>query len=290
MVQALGRLGVPVEASHHEIGPGQHEIDLPLRPALAAADAIMTCKYVVKTVARRRGLLATFMPKPLADAAGSGLHLLQALLDGAGRDAFAEPADERGLSSAARAFIAGQLAHARAMCAVLAPAVNSYKRLGRGFDAPAYLTWGHTNPLAVVRVPRARALPRPGRPGAAARAPSRPPAVSGIELRCADPSCNPYLALAVALAAGLDGIRAGMAPPAPVEARAPDAAAHDERQVAMLPASLGEAIQELEWDPVVRDALGAPVFERLLLAKEREWQEYRRQVSAWEVERYFEAS
>jgi glutamine synthetase len=300
IVQALGRLGVPVEASHHEIGPGQHEIDVPLLPAVAAADAVVTCKYVAKVVARRRGLLATFMPKPMADAAGSGLHLLQALRDGHGRDVFAEPTDEWGLSAAGRAFIAGQLAHARAMCAVLAPSVNSYRRIGRGFDAPSYLTWGRANPLAVIRVPRATWLPRavreappdappgpPWRSNGGQAAPSRP-ASTQVELRCPDPSCNPYLALAVAIAAGLDGIRGAMTPPAP--AGGTTGTPLDDLQVELLPASLAEAIQELEWDPVVRDALGAPVYERLLLSKEQEWEAYRRHVSTWEVERYLETS
>jgi glutamine synthetase len=279
-----------VEASHHEIGPGQHEIDLPLLPALAAADGVITAKYVVKSVARQRGLMATFMPKPVANTAGSGLHLHQLLTDLHGLNLLADAEDEHGLSSTGRSFIAGQLAHARAMCAVLAPSVNSYKRIGRGFDAPSYLIWSHSNPLAVVRVPRGR------RPGLRADGGRQRAVLDGLplrpELRCADPSCNPYLALAVALAAGLDGVRQQMEAPAPVGAPDPaDAAgALDEAQVEMLPASLGEAIGELEWDPIVRDALGPPVYERLLLAKEQEWQEYRRQVSSWELERYFESA
>jgi glutamine synthetase len=272
VVQTLDRLGVPVEASHHEIGPGQHELDLPLLPALNAADALVTCKYAVKTVARRRGLSATFMPKPLPDVAGSGLHLAQVLLDKDGRSALAEPLDEHGLSRAGRAFIAGQLAHARAMCAVLAPSVNSYKRLGRGFDAPSSITWGHANPLAAIRVPRAQSRRQ-----------------QHVELRCPDPSCNPYLALAVALAAGLDGVRQNLDTPPPIDAALASGLV-DESQVDVLPASLGEALQELDWDPVVRDALGAPVNERLLMAREREWQEFRRQVSPWELERYFESA
>ncbi|HEX2033614.1 MAG TPA: glutamine synthetase family protein [Chloroflexota bacterium] len=289
VTQALQALGVPVAASHHEIGPGQHEIDIPLLPAVAAADAIVTCKFAVRAVARRRGLVATFMPKPRPDAAGSGLHLHQSLQTSGVRDALGDPADEHGLSATGRAFIAGQLAHARAMCGVLAPTVNSYKRLGRGFDAPSYLVWGHTNPLAVIRVPqtlhrRRAALARQGTETAEPLEPLQP------ELRCADPSCNPYLALASALAASLDGIRANLALPAPVEPSGATGMTLDETQVELLPSSLGEALGELEWDPVVRQALGAPVFERLLLAKEREWQEYRRQVSPWELARYFESA
>jgi len=281
-VQALASLGVEVEASHHEIGPGQHEVDLPLLPALRTADAIATCKYVVKTVARRRGLAATFMPKPLAESAGSGLHLAQVLFDHAGENALAQALDEHGLSQTGRSFIAGQLAHARAMCAVLAPSVNSYKRLGRGFDAPSSITWGHANPLAAIRVPRPQ-LRRTATQGRSAAA------MVHVELRCPDPSCNPYLALAAALAAGLDGIRQKLDPPAPADS-AIAAGLLDESQIDVLPASLGEALQELEWDPVVRDALGAPVNERLLLAREQEWQAYRRQVSPWELDRYFESA
>ena len=281
VVQALAALGVEVEARHHEIGPGQHELDLPLLPALRAADAVTTCKYAVKTVARRRGLAATFMPKPLAEAAGSGLHLAQILFDRTGENALAEALDEHGLSRTGRAFIAGQLAHARAMCAVLAPSVNSYKRLGRGFDAPSSITWGHANPLAAIRVPRPQL--RRGAQGRSAAAQLH------VELRCPDPSCNPYLALAAALAAGLDGVRQHLDAPAPADS-AIAAGLLDESQIEVLPASLGEALQELEWDPVVRDALGAPVNERLLLAREQEWQAYRRQVSPWELERYFESA
>jgi glutamine synthetase len=293
MVQALSALGVAVEASHHEIAPGQHEIDLPLLPALAAADAVVTCKYVVKSLARQRGLVATFMPKPLPHAAGSGLHLHQALLDVDGVPALADPADEHGLSAFGRSFIAGQLAHARAMCAVLAPTVNSYKRIGRGFDAPSYLLWSHSSPYAMIRVPRSSLLRRSrsaaGQGGAAER---NATGTMRVELRCPDPSCNPYLAFAVALAAGLDGIRSGLQPPAAVSYAAAGAGgpALDESQIEVLPASLGEALGEVEWDPVVRDALGAPVYERLLAAKEGEWQEYRRQVSAWELDRYFETA
>ncbi|MDQ3700961.1 MAG: glutamine synthetase family protein, partial [Chloroflexota bacterium] len=213
MVHGLSALGVPVESSHHEIGPGQQEIDLPPLDALTAADALVTCKFVVKSVARRRGLAATFMPKPVAHVAGSGLHLHQSLLDAAGRDVLADPLDEHGLSPVGRAFVAGQLAHARAMCAVLAPTVNSYKRIGRGFDAPVFIGWGHTNPLAVVRVPRAVRR----RLGTGNLAPPTAVAALRPELRCPDPSCNPYLALAVALAAGLDGIRAQLELPEPVE-------------------------------------------------------------------------
>jgi glutamine synthetase len=288
IVRALSAVGIAVEASHHEIAPGQHEIDLPLLPALEAADALVTCKYVIKTLARQRGLIATFMPKPLPDTAGSGLHLHQAITDADGTSALADPADENGLSARGRAFIAGQLVHARAMCSVLAPTVNSYKRIGRGFDAPSYLTWSHSNPFAVIRVPRPVLFRR--RDGVPAGGRAEGDAAMRVELRCPDPSCNPYLALAVALAAGLDGVRAGLEPPAPPDEDASHPAALEESQVEVLPASLGEALGELEWDPVIRGALGAPVYERLLTAKEQEWQEYRRQVSAWELDRYFESA
>ncbi len=287
MVAALEALGVPVDATHHEIGQGQHEIDLPLLPALEAADALVTCKFVVKSIARRRGLLATFMPKPLVETAGSGLHLHQVLADEHDQSVFFDPAGEYGLSATARAFIAGQLAHARAMCAVLAPTVNSYKRLGRGFDAPSTIGWSDANPQAMIRLSELRGRRWLRRP----HTPAGELGTLDLELRCPDPSCNPYLALAVALAAGLDGIRSGMEPPAPLPApTAEGTPPADETQVEMLPVSLGEAIGELEWDPVVRTALGAPVYERLVMAKEQEWQAYRRQISAWELERYLESS
>jgi len=264
---------------------------------MRAADAITTCKYIVKIIARRRGVAATFMPKPIAGVAGSGLHLAQVVFFLDGRNAFAEPLDEHGLSSTGRAFIAGQLAHARAMCAVLAPSVNSYKRLGRGFDAPSSLTWGHTNPLAAIRVPRPQ-VRRLNQQSAisVSRAPAddrSTQSASGavhVELRCPDPSCNPYLAFAVMLRAGLDGVKRNLPVPAPVEENLYefDAAMLARHNVQMLPSSLREALDELERDDLVRETLGPHVYERFVEAKRQEWEEYRMRVSSWEIERYLE--
>ena len=278
IVRYLNAMNVSVDASHHEIAPGQHEIDLPLMPAALAADAIVAVKYAVKAVARRRGLAPTFMPKPLAGVAGSGLHLHQTLRSSDGADVFWDPIDEYGLSATARAYIAGQLSHARAACAVLAPQVNSYKRLGRGFDAPSVIGWSQRASQAMIRVPR------PGLPGRSPDGRGRP---IRVELRCADPSCNPYLAIAVALGAGLDGIRQGLSAPEPVGVVEHGMPAGN---VDMLPVSLGEALTELAWDGVVRDTLGSQVHDRLLTASEQEWQTYKSQVTEWEFGRAFDAS
>jgi glutamine synthetase len=287
IVQALVSLGVPVTAFHHEIGPGQQEIDIGLLPALEAADAIVSCKYVVKAVARRRGLVASFMPKPSETRAGSGLHFQQAVLDTQGSDLLADPADEHGLSHAGRAFVAGQLAHTRALCAVLASCVNSYKRFDRGHDAPSQIAWGSGNPAAVIRVPRTPASRQSAGLSASALAPDQP---TCIELRCADPACNPYLALAAALAAGLDGQESGAPLPPPLDFAGLASDAGGGSAFEPLPGSLAEAVRELEWDPVIRQALGAPIYERMLAAKEQEWREYRRHVTRWEIERYLESA
>ena len=275
VARALEAMGIPVDGTHHELAPGQHEIDLPPMPAVAAADAIVTAKYVVKSLARRRGLAVTFMPKPLEGVAGSGMHFHQAVTLPDGTDAFADPVDEHGLSTTARGWIGGQLAHARATCAVLAPQVNSYKRIGRGFDAPSAIAWSRRDPAAMLHVARP-VLTRRGLGG------HRPVLV---EIRHADPSCNPYLALAVAIASGLDGVREGLDVPPPLVTGDPRTVAAD-----LLPVSLGEALTELAWDGVVRDALGSHVHDRLMTVSEREWQAYKSHVTAWEVARSFDAS
>ncbi len=271
----LAHMGITIEASHHEATAGQHELDFAATDALRAADALVTARYAVKAIAQRHGLWATFMPKPFYGIAGSGLHIHQRLIRLAdNRNAFADPHDVRyGLDPLARQFIAGQLAHAPAMCAVLCPLVNSYKRLGGGFEAPLMINWGRVNREALIRVPRATSAPAPD---------------TRVELRCADPSCNPYLALAVMLYAGLDGIKGEFPVPPPVEE---SLYAHDEssrllRQVGALPATLSDALDALRGDGVVRDALGELIAEWFIDAKSREWHEYQRQVHAWELERY----
>ena len=268
-------MDVRVETSHHEVAAGQHELDFAPTDALRAADAVMTARYAVKAIAQRHGLWATFMPKPLYGINGSGLHVHQQLIRREdGRNAFSDPEDgEYGLTALARHFIAGQLAHAAGLCAVLCPLVNSYKRLVPGFEAPALINWGRVNREALIRVPRAAA----GVPGG-----------TRVELRCADPSCNPYLAFAVMLHTGLDGMARQLVAPPPVEESVymRDEAPRARRQVETLPATLGEALAALGADDVVRGALGQLIAEWFIDAKSQEWLEYRRQVHPWERERY----
>ncbi|HEY8695221.1 MAG TPA: glutamine synthetase family protein [Chloroflexota bacterium] len=273
VARTLEQCGFAVAATHHEVSPGQHEIDLAEHDALRAADAIATLKIALRAYGQREKLLATFMPKPLAGLSGSGLHFQQALFDrSSGRNAFFEPDATYHLSDTGRAFVAGQLAHARGMCALMAPLVNSYKRLTGGGEAPAVIDWARINRGALIRVPEL------GLDGQR----------MFVELRSPDPSCNPYLALAVALKAGLEGIAGGTLLPEPVEERIEDEAAAAEQEADPLPQTLGEAIEELEWDPVVRAALGQSIYERFLGAKEQEWAAYRNHISLWEIESYLQ--
>ena len=273
-IDALSRFGVTVEASHAETGPGQHEIDIEEVGALEAADAVVALKWALRSLARRGRMLVSFMPKPLEDAPGSGLHISQVLLDKAdGADAFFDPAEQYQLSSVGGNFIAGQLAHARGMSAVLAPLVNSYKRLAGGAEAPSRVTWARIHRGALLRVPE----PAVGRG-------------TRLELRAPDPSCNPYLALAVMLKTGIDGLRNELPLPEPADESDAELDAEGAELANPLPATLGEALEELNWDPVVRDALGQPIFERFLTAKEQEWQAFGRHISAWELSRYLEGA
>ncbi|HMP41501.1 MAG TPA: glutamine synthetase family protein [Roseiflexaceae bacterium] len=273
MIRALGAFGIAVETTHHEVALGQHEIDLRYGPALELADNVVTFRSTLKAVAQQQDLYATFMPKPLAGMNGNGMHVHQSLSDMHGNNLFFHGEDPYLLSPMARHFVAGLLAHARGMSAILAPLVNSYKRLVPGYEAPIYLTWGRTNRAALVRVPRINA----GRPHTAR-----------VELRCPDPASNPYLAFSVMLAAGLDGIRRELHLPPPTEE---DLFQVDPRarQFDVLPESLGAALIELQRDEVVCDALGPYVLERFLEARTREWQEYSASVSQWEIERYLPA-
>jgi glutamine synthetase len=271
---ALDALSIRVEMYHHEDAPSQHEIDLASADAMAMADSVITLRLVAKEVAQELGLHATFMPKPAAGIQGSGMHTHLRLLEESGRSALHDPAGEAGLSKVARAFVAGLLAHARGITAVTNQWVNSYKRLVPGFEAPVYVCWGRRNRSALVRVPADR--PEDER---AAR----------IEYRALDPACNPYLGLAVLLAAGLDGVREGLEAP-PEASDNIYAMTDDERRaegIASLPASLEEALREMSRDEVVAEALGEHVFEWFLRNKRREWDEYRAQVHPFEVERYF---
>jgi len=268
---ALRSMGIVVEASHHEVGAGQHELDLAPADALHIADAIVTTRMAVRAIAGQEGRFATFMPKPITDAPGSGMHVHQWLRDvETDANRFANPTDDYGMSGEAKAFLAGQLTHARAICAVLAPLVNSYKRLMSGLEAPVYVTWAQLNRGALLRVPRTTDPPRQG---------------TRVEMRCPDPSCNPYLAFAVLLHAGLRGIREGLAlPPAAEEELY--AVSNRSRHLTTLPESLSEALDELEASDLAREALGLHLFERFLEAKRLEWKDYLPVVSPWELERY----
>jgi glutamine synthetase len=277
MVDALEAFGIRVEAAHHEVAEGQHEIDFEYADALRTADNAITFKFALKAIAQQHGLYATFMPKPIHGINGSGMHTHQSLwaIDDE-RNAFADPGNKYGLSDVARAYTAGILAHARGMIAVLAPLVNSYKRLVPGYEAPTYLTWGRTNRSALIRVP----MVSPGKSIEGTR----------VEVRCPDPSSNTYLAFAAMIAAGLDGVEKGLTLAEPVEESLfeMDAATIASKGIKELPGTLGEALDELERDEVIGEALGDHVLDHFLEAKRAEWDEYRTQVSEWEVERYLE--
>ena len=266
---ALERMGFEIEASHHEVARGQHEIDFKYADALKTADNIMTFKLAVKTLAQKNGLHATFMPKPIFGVNGSGMHVNMSLFKN-GRNVFYDPDGGKGLSGECMSFIAGVLAHVRGMAAVTNPLVNSYKRLVPGYEAPCYLAWSASNRSALIRIPASRG------------------GYTRVELRSPDPSCNPYLALAVCLAAGLDGIEKGLTPPAEITENifAMDAAARRANGIGSLPGSLDEAIRALEADPLILDALGGHVASNSLAGKKKEWEEYRTRVSSWEREKY----
>jgi glutamine synthetase len=277
MVDALEAFGIRVEAAHHEVAAGQHEIDFEYSDALRTADNAVTFKFTLKAIAQQHGLYATFMPKPIHGINGSGMHTHQSLWSIADeRNAFADASNPYGLSDVARSYMAGILAHARGMIAVLAPLVNSYKRLVPGYEAPTYLTWGRTNRSALIRVP----MVSPGKSIEGTRA----------EVRCPDPSSNTYLAFAVMVAAGLDGVERGLQLSEPVEESLfeMDAGTIASKGIKELPGTLGEAIDELEKDPVISEALGDHVLRHFVEAKRSEWDEYRTQVSDWEVDRYLD--
>jgi glutamine synthetase len=278
MVNALEAFGISVEAAHHEVAAGQHEIDFRYADGLKTADNAVTFKFTLKAIAQLHGLYATFMPKPIFGINGSGMHTHQSLYSIAeSRNAFADPDNKYGLSDLARSYMAGILTHARGMIAVLAPLVNSYKRLVPGYEAPTYLTWGRTNRSALIRVPKVS-------PGISIEA-------TRVEVRCPDPSSNTYLAFAVMLAAGLDGVEKGLQLSDPVEESlyAMSTDRIKERGIRELPGTLDEALDELEQDEVICSALGDHVLSHYVEAKREEWNEYRTQVTQWEVDRYLDA-
>ena len=267
---ALAAFGIEVESMHHEVATGQHEIDFRYSDALTTADNTVTFRMALKIIAQLNGLYGTFMPKPIRGISGNGMHVHQSLTYlTTGANAFHDPGDPHGLSKIARHFIAGQLAHARGMCAVLAPLVNSYKRLVVGYEAPVSISWGRINRSALIRVPRASKA-----------------ASTRLELRCPDPSCNPYLAFAVMLAAGLDGIRNELAAPGATEENLYLLDTSRRASLKTLPGTLNQALDALEADEVIRNALGVPIFTRFLDAKRLEWEDYRVEVSPWELAKY----
>ena len=268
----LDIMGLGIERGTHEVAPGQHEIGFRYGDALTIADNVLTYKNTVKIIAKKYGLFASFMPKPIFGINGSGMHTHQSMWKN-GKNAFFDAADEYNLSKIAHQFIAGQLHHARPLAAVVAPTVNSYKRLVPGYEAPVYICWARINRSALIRVPQSTK----GRKEA-----------SRVELRCPDPSCNPYLAFAAMLCAGFDGIRKRRTPPKPLEENVYH---FDEKKlerfgVEMLPASLNEASGELSRSSVMKEALGGYIFEKLIEIQGKQWEAYRTQVTPWEVERY----
>lgn len=269
MVLTLEDMGYEIEASHHEVAPAQHEIDFRYDEALKAADNIMTFKLAVKTIAKRHGLFASFMPKPKYGVNGSGMHVNMSLSKD-GKNIFDDPADELGLSKEAYWFIGGIMKHMKGMAVITNPLVNSYKRLVPGYEAPIYIAWSATNRSPLIRIPAVR--------GAGTR----------VELRCPDPSANPYLALAVCLEAGLDGIRHKMMPPAAVAENVFEMRLSQKRELGIetLPADLGEALEEFEKDKYLQEVLGRHITEKYSEAKRTEWRDYRAQVTDWEIEHY----
>ena len=276
-VRILEEMGISMEATHHEVAPSQHEIDPKYNDALTMADNVITCKFVIKEIAQQSGVYATFMPKPLFGENGSGMHVHQSLFSTKpGEDeknAFFDKKDKHNLSMIAKGFIAGQLKHAREICSLTAQWVNSYKRLVSGYEAPVYASWAQRNRTALLRVP----LYRPGNEKA-----------TRVELRCPDPACNPYLAFAVMLAAGLEGIEKKYQISPPVEPNIYHMAMEEreKRGLISLPGNLFEAIMETEKSMFVRETLGEHIFTRFLINKKREWEEYRIQITEHEIKKY----
>jgi glutamine synthetase len=269
MVNMLTAMGFEVEAAHHEVAQGQHEIDFKYEDAMTTADHLSTFKFVVRNMALRHGLHATFMPKPIFGQNGSGMHTHQSLFAG-DANAFYDESDPDGLSQVMRWYVGGLLKHARAFCAVTNPLVNSYKRLVPGYEAPVNVAWSHRNRSPMIRIPARR--------GAGTR----------VELRMPDPAANPYLALAVQLAAGLDGIRKQIDPPDPVDKNIFELTVRERRRykIQALPRDLGEAVEEFRKSELMQETLGSHVFEHFMAAKEQEWEDYIAQVHDWEIERY----
>ncbi len=276
MILTLEKFGIDVETSHHEVALGQHEIDFKYDNALKTADSATTLRFVLKAIAQEHDLHATFMPKPIMGINGSGMHIHQSLLDvRSGKNAFYNEEDKYKLSKIAYNFISGQLQHIKAMSAVLSPTVNSYKRLIPGFEAPVYISWARINRSALIRIPKYSI--------------GKEQSIR-VELRSPDPSCNLYLAFAVMLKAGLEGIKRNLTPPEPVEEDIYnfDDAKLGSLNIATLPGSLNEALNELKNDELIQQALGEHTYENYIKAKTKEWNEYNLQVTQWELDKYLE--
>jgi len=276
IIAALENFEIKVEASHHEVGFGQYEIDFHYGNCLDIADKVLTLKYCAKKIAQMHNLHATFMPKPIMGMAGSGMHVHQSLFDiNTKTNAFFDEEHKYNLSRTAYNFIAGQIKHIKAMCAILCPTVNSYKRLVSGFEAPVYITWAAMNRSSLLRVPKWFKQKRE-----AAR----------IEIRSPDPACNPYLAFAVMLKAALDGIKNNIEPPEPVEENIYqlDGDSLAQKNIGILPTSLAEALEELKKDDVLQETLGKHLFERYIDVKTKEWDEFKKQVTGWEIDTYLD--
>ncbi len=272
-VEALQEMGIAVEASHHEVASSQHEIDLKYSEALKMADQCITYRYVVKEIARQGGYYATFMPKPVYGENGSGMHIHQSLFKG-GKNLFFAAGDKYHLSKTGRSYLAGLLNYMPEFASITNQWVNSYKRLVPGFEAPVYIAWGQRNRSALVRVP----MYKPGHEKA-----------TRVELRCPDPACNPYLAFAICLAAGLKGIDSNLTlrPPVEEDIYEMDAKERKELEIGSLPGSLIEAIDLTEKSKVVKEALGDHVFTKFIENKRIEWDAYRTQITDYELEKYY---
>ncbi len=272
IVLVLEAMGFEVEAAHHEVAPGQHEIDFKYSEAVQCADDVATFRFVVKKVALDHGLHATFMPKPIFGVNGSGMHTHQSLLDKQGKNAFYDAKGQWQLSKVAMGYIGGILDHARGFVAVTCPLVNSFKRLVPGYEAPVNLAWSEKNRSPLVRVPAKRGMS------------------TRCEVRVPDPACNPYLAFAVMLASGLDGVQRKLDPGPPVNKNIFEMSGREKKRLGIreLPADLSEAIDELEKDELITEALGPHIAEHFVAAKRQEWAEYISRVHPWEQERYLD--
>ncbi|WP_414043263.1 type I glutamate--ammonia ligase [Macrococcus animalis] len=270
IVLELEDMGFDIEASHHEVAPGQHEIDFKYADAITACDNIQTFKLVVKTIARKHNLHATFMPKPLFGLSGSGMHFNVSLFKGPKENAFYDESGDMQLSDDARHFIAGIMKHARGFTAVCNPLVNSYKRLVPGYEAPVYVAWSGQNRSPLIRIPSSRGLS------------------TRVEVRSVDPAANPYMALAVILQAGLDGIKNKMEAPAPVDQNIYEMNREEREAVGIedLPSTLYTAIKAMREDGLMKEALGEHIYRQFVRSKGIEWDMYRLQVSEWEIEQY----